>query len=499
MNGGPWRRALRVTVVVALGAISTMVVAEGALRIGRKLREPAPQKTTVPTAGESARIVKIVALGESTTAPAWFHGREVSWPTQLEAMLNRALEKKNSELRVQVENFGKPSVSSYFLVEALRERLKKGSVDIVVSMMGINDGPALQRIERNWLYEHSVLFRFIYWARFAWECPACFTEDRGADEWTLRKIWSPREIEAHDKAYKLLEDVGVASPDRLREFKKQIEALQKDYGDSQHLMNLSVAMWLQRESISPRVKDQKGLDKEIYAEIKILNQISRATLLQHDRFVSTYCFIELYENRDCLETIKEAWKKGLSPTLKTMTLVSYGPSAEDPFIRRVFESRGFKVNREFRSLETVRDSYRQLARLVEEGPIRRWYAMQYPTGTTQAIRWIFSSEVLPTMATFADTFSATSEPTAHGFALPEWESRVVYVSNENFKTIATGDKKDLYFYDLFGRSVGLEFGHTTELGHKLIAENLYREIAKDEIFESALRDSLPSETQPQSR
>ena len=79
----------------------------------------------------------ILCLGESTTAL----GGEKSYPAQLEDILNS----RKSEMKFSVINRGMPGTNTEHILENLENNLKKFRPDIVITMMGINDSSRLHR------------------------------------------------------------------------------------------------------------------------------------------------------------------------------------------------------------------------------------------------------------------------------------------------------------------------------------------------------------------
>lgn len=75
---------------------------------------------------------RILCLGESTTV--W--GGDNSWPAQLEQILNQ----KNIGIKFKVINKGRYSIQSPYIISIVDDAIDKYNPDMVISMMGINDG-----------------------------------------------------------------------------------------------------------------------------------------------------------------------------------------------------------------------------------------------------------------------------------------------------------------------------------------------------------------------
>jgi len=101
--------------------------------------------------------IRILCLGESTTA-----GFENSYPRQMEVMLNNATSTK----KYLVINKGIPGITTDEIIEKLQQNLAQYKPDIVIVMMGINDGAFYTRDNSPLLHALSSfrtfkLFRFL--------------------------------------------------------------------------------------------------------------------------------------------------------------------------------------------------------------------------------------------------------------------------------------------------------------------------------------------------
>src|SRR5262249_33838632 len=81
--------------------------------------------------------VRILAIGESTTADFFADEARSAWPRRLEHDLSQA------GLAVRVYNEGVGSTSTPIILTRLPDYLEKYRPDIVITMMGINDTMAL--------------------------------------------------------------------------------------------------------------------------------------------------------------------------------------------------------------------------------------------------------------------------------------------------------------------------------------------------------------------
>ncbi len=109
-----------------------LIVAELTFRIiGFILNYPSLKNNLIQST-DSGKI-KILALGESTTADSFAKGINKSWPIQLETLLNQ------KGLKARVYNEGVSGTNSAFILSRIDSLLQKYHPDIVISMVGVND------------------------------------------------------------------------------------------------------------------------------------------------------------------------------------------------------------------------------------------------------------------------------------------------------------------------------------------------------------------------
>ena len=117
---------------------------------------------------------RVLCLGESTTADMEYMGRE-SYPAQLESILNE----RADGVSFTVVNGGMPATTTDAILKELPKNLDLHHPDIVVAMMGVNDGEAIDPLFqvsgglRVW-----KLAKVIY---YTWWNPHAFIEGGGLE------------------------------------------------------------------------------------------------------------------------------------------------------------------------------------------------------------------------------------------------------------------------------------------------------------------------------
>ncbi len=149
--------------LVLFGLLLSLVTLELAMRAAGWVFLRARQG---PVASDQDRsgTYRILCLGESTTADTMFMGKE-SYPAQLEKILNA----RSTGTRYEVINGGIPATSTDTIVEELPRHLDKLKPDMVVTMMGINDGE-----QHDPFFEASQRLRVVRLARtlyYVWNPP----------------------------------------------------------------------------------------------------------------------------------------------------------------------------------------------------------------------------------------------------------------------------------------------------------------------------------------
>ncbi|MCB0421764.1 MAG: hypothetical protein KDD61_12260, partial [Bdellovibrionales bacterium] len=103
---------------------------------------------------DDIRKIRILAIGESTTAKETAYRPNTDWPYLLEKRL------KEKGYSVVVYNGGRGATTTSFLLSRLPHQIQKYNPHIVISMMGINDHNLF------WLKEQSVFGGMGFWRNF---------------------------------------------------------------------------------------------------------------------------------------------------------------------------------------------------------------------------------------------------------------------------------------------------------------------------------------------
>lgn len=127
---------LKRVALVVFGLFLGLSCLEVGLRVAGWMFLRARQPAQLPA--KQANQIRILCLGESTTADLMFMGKE-SYPAQLERILNE----RSTNTKFSVINGGVPATTTDEILARLPADLERYQPDIVVTMMGINDSRSL--------------------------------------------------------------------------------------------------------------------------------------------------------------------------------------------------------------------------------------------------------------------------------------------------------------------------------------------------------------------
>lgn len=404
---------------IALTFLGILIVVEILFRVvGFALMKPQSEWNKLRP--DDDQKIRILALGESTTAE-YFSDENAggSWPRMLEKRL------KAAGLPVRMYNEGVGGTSSPFLVGNLPEYLDRYRPHIVITMMGVNDVPTI------WLDES-------FFSKFKLELM----------QFRVVKLvnWISEAIESKSKC--------------------KIEEYQRDW--PRFLKFVEQGLQLQKKHSPQEVRD--FLRKEIVNDKELASVLSEISIrLRGDfsneidykppqEYINLAFEIDPYEyhvafwkmNRATPQMCKEATEKllpcgsNIPDAILSEIVVCAG---NDPTVLNhpVIRKRGMMMAPSEKT--PTMHHYKLMIDILNHHDVKL-VAMQYPTLSLDSLKQII---------------------TQNG-AYPENLNGVTLVSNEkNFEEALKKNKFDRIFKDRFRGS----WGHTTQLGHDIIADNLF--------------------------
>ncbi len=412
--------------------------------------------------------IRILVLGESTTSAMIAGGYNRAWPGILQHLLQ-----EKTQRPVEVINRGIPGSESSNLLAEARHFASEQHIDIIISMMGINDRNSLQ-LKSEGTIQHFIFHSKVY--RLAAALLQGKTLHRSKDFYSCR-LNAPDFIPARHIIKKILKN-EVADP---------VAAVLNLYRRPREETQVAILYSTGRvfldgfPAYDVKFRSAPKIALKFFAAAEKL----RPNCLQTVLFYSKATLI-VGDFRACQKKIIAIDSSGVK---LNQTLLSLLASCRDPSggvtnkeIERVLDRYQFLAGNES-AIEITKSNYQNLARLSRE--IKATYiAMQYPLVSIHLLRSFFSNQGPVLDQNFSQTLRNLPQPHAAEM-LMEFKD-VVFVSNEeNFTELLKSNLPGEVFTDYFAG----DFGHMTYLGHLTIAENLLQtlELKRPDLFQSQIQ------------
>ena len=437
--------------LILFGLYSSVILLELGLRLGGFLclsLQEYRNKVSLTQAG----TYRIMCLGESTTAV----GKEYSYPSQLENILNQ----RNIGIKFAVINKGLSGTTTGSIVSHLEDNLKKYSPDMVITMMGINDGRHMHadREINNMKYENLdtkkvlLIFRSSRLYKLIKLIQLNIIHKLGEKKGTV----PPEEIKLknlinYKQAEKMYTEIIATDPENDRACFELAQLYMDDerYEKAREMCERAI-------EINPR-NDWAYLVLGICSKKKIPHEetakLFRKTLEINSSNYRAYIELGLLhkatgEYYKCEEVFKKAIK------IRPWDEFAYAA------LIQCYEDQGIhKLAKEYSGLLDILGyeyynpvthyNYRKLKDIVTHHGIKL-VCVQYPVRSLESLK-----------------------------KLLEPYENIIFVDNEKiFKNAIKKSSYDEYFIDIFGGN----FGHCTPKGDRLLAENIANAICEEVAF-----------------
>lgn len=403
-----------------IGIILALACAEGIMRATGYL-VAAPGKSHNQISPADARKLRILAIGESTTADYFSEKGEGAWPRILESMLN------SHGIEARVYNKGEIGSSSPFILAKLPQYLDAYDPHIVISMMGVNDNPIVRfasaETSAPWAELKKLrLFKLATWFATVWDAQlSCKIEDY---EWNSSMSMNV----AVNGGHKLVKASDVRSLETWLRSRLSNEA---DLANA--LAGIAGNLFNEKNFVLARTVADRAFALRPYGRLVAFWALS--TNAPPNGKASPNCGEISRTLLRCRNNLPDAFLAKISNCfLKFPEAVS----------SVAYSSRGLELLHQPES--QLGYHYRALNSLLKQRGIAH-IAMQYPTLPLDTLTGYFRGEDGKIDKSFSD---------------------IVFVSNrENFLRAMQEQPYSDFFTDQFAGT----WGHTTALGHRMIANS----------------------------
>lgn len=432
--------------LVLFGICVALVAVELGLRLaGRQLMSSQRQSSRLRGGDEQA--VRILCLGESTTAEMFSDEGDMAWPKALERLLNSA-----GPRRYRVYNEAVPGLISSVITAELDRHLAHYRPQLVISMVGVNDRNLGTRFlgQTSWWHELRI-YKLMRWALEAHQ-PEAQAPQKGTTPDSERYLSRLRQ---HGDAIM----AAITSGQRKQAVRLLGRVREQEPKLARHLFS----------EISTRT-DQRGLTADGMELMMTAYGKGKADLWLLMKITSMLAHGPYPDNDDRLSRqAVQLFVRGQRSQRPGPRLVSHFASIYAnlnepiPAMERVLRRHRVGKHKVTAHENTVHN-YRAMERKLRRAGVR-WIAMSYPLTEVGAIKNIFSREPLRRYPTFYHALQASFPPLQ---LLPRYRHIIFVENRDNFRRALRAQTFETLFSDRFGTI----FGHTTNAGHRLIAENL---------------------------
>lgn len=394
--------------------------------------------------------IRILAVGESTTAPVFAGGRKDAWP----ALLKEVLVNKYNLKNINVLNMGVPGTTTTQILAKVKEVVPLYRPHFVISMMGVNDYSAITQF-KNPIFQPKLFklstelkrFRNLEKSEKFYSC-----RFRGINAKELNPIEIIESTLETDNPIKpVIEKIGENNKTKL------VDAL----------ITMGKIYWHGNVpyNIPPFLDLKRALEYFDYAYKLHPSCFDTVQYLAFGYLINN----QGVNCQKLLISVSDSGIKLNTPLLRTLReCYDKKPLSE---ARNLLRTYGLDISSR-RPLEITFENYRHLAEYLKEQKIQ-YVVLPYPRTDRNLYKEIFSGRPIPSGYDF-HTFLQGSVSNRSSSLDAKYDS-VIFLENQSyFEDAIKLHGIDHYFEDLFG----VKFGHANYEGNKIIAETV-----ADQIYE----------------
>lgn len=405
-------------------------------------------------AGNADSPLQIITLGESTSAKQWNGKRSTDWSALLEQKLHE------QGIRARVRNFALPATRSEFLVKRLEQEISYlhrnwgDQPQIVITMMGVNDGNSRWLRRRQEVSNPNILDKLRIIRMFRAVLDSNWRRRRNKILVTDPFSGKPDTI----AQYQVLSPASSSYPLDIKTISKELvknHGFFQAQGPYNYILEKSVPLApKQQEALIAYLgltglrrswklqPEEHRLTYELLWNLLQRGRFRFAGVLEHFLFLATInrhtdrCrgALEIYKNEDLPISYVALGRA------KACLLGRLPDGVDQKKWNSVLSHYGHSVD-SLNEVNETRLNYQNLAKLLKENSVCL-VVMQYPRRNIADLKSYFPDNDSPAPDVFVE-------------------------NKENFNQAVARHGWDAVFTDQFAG----DFGHMTDLGHKLLADS----------------------------
>lgn len=400
--------------------IVIVLVLETSLRIYGGILNSSDIKNNLVKSNDDKKV-RILVLGESTSASLFGKGERGAWPNRLEVDLN------NSGFPTKIYNLSVPGTDSAMIVANLNSYIHKFRPHIVISMMGINDNSYLVYFGESAVLKQLNEVRIIRLLKWSYEA--------FLDVFYFKKL----------EHYELTEDKRKYLDEALSLSQQHDLGYVENYLRT-NIKNVKVISLIFSKIAQLKYKMIPGhnyLEAEHYA-------LKAFDLYSNNYTVVSWALSIIKHNRSFKKCGEVAEKlKHYKPYMSDSMLAKIGFCINNGIVQNDFKeyllTKGIGIGNV--ALNATARHYKYLAETLKQNSIQL-IAMQYPTLELGSLQSYFLGNKNSIESQYSD---------------------IIFISNhENFISALAKMKYDDVFSDRFQGN----WGHCQDIGHELINQKL---------------------------
>lgn len=459
---GKLKKVLKKIGLVLFGTLVALLLLEGGLRIaGAVFSSEQKQTSRRGIDFDDENQYRILCLGESTTAETYPGGVPGAWPMRLERILNS---RTKGPRTYKVINEGVLGTVTALIVARLEAQIETYRPHLVITMMGINDvrstiryaTTSTSRAERFFADLRVTKFFRIFFNAAAHG----FAEEEEPPPPPPPKPF-------------------VEEPEKMKALGQKITA--GDTAGAQAIVDELIRKYPQKEKSIyhiytniVRTSPNMELPQNLPFRMRVFNRMLALDVPKSNISGQIYAKLtfQYYRNKQYdkyFEATRNAIRY-LEDERDRMHYVNYyifhsaKMNRQDPYVQVLKKKYNMSTAKGSR-YDATRHHYKTLLAILKKHNIK-YAAMQYPTRDVRLLRYFLSDAHDPAIETDAGMYLSHKPDSKYDEVLKD-DDDVIFISNEASFAVALSSRPyTYYFVDRFGGT----FGHTTAVGHELIAK-----------------------------